>query len=84
MPGHYTVERGEDEPPLRFAVQVDPAESDTTLHTVAGPRIEGDEVMAAARYPRWRPLVLLVALLLLIESVLRWRSTSRREQTRAR
>ncbi|MCY1058010.1 BatA domain-containing protein [Nannocystis sp. SCPEA4] len=81
-PGHYTVERGDDEPPLRFAVQVDPAESDTTSHAVAGPRIEGDEVLAAARYPRWRPLVLLVALLLLAESILRWRLTSRRAQTR--
>nr|WP_263429754.1 BatA domain-containing protein [Nannocystis pusilla] len=81
-PGHYTVERGDDEPPLRFAVQVDPAESDTTSHAVAGPRIEGGEVLAAARYPRWRPLVLLVALLLLAESILRWRLTSRRAQPR--
>lgn len=77
-PGHYTVERGPDEPPLRFAVQVDPAESDTTPHAVAGPQLAGDEVLAAARYPRWRPLVLLVALLLLAESLLRWRATGRR------
>ncbi|WAS96113.1 BatA domain-containing protein [Nannocystis punicea] len=84
VPGHYTVERGEDEPPLRFAVQVDPAESDTTPRAVAGPQIEGDEVLAAARYPRWRPLVLLVALILLIESILRWRLTTRRGQARGR
>lgn len=78
VPGHYTIDRGEDEPPLRFAVQVDPAESDTTPQAVAAARVEGDQVLAAARHPRWRPLVLLAALLLLAESALRWRMTSRR------
>ncbi|HEY8379557.1 MAG TPA: VWA domain-containing protein [Nannocystis sp.] len=76
-PGHYTVERGEGEPPLRFAVQVDPLESDTTPRAIAGAQLEGDEVLAAARHPRWRPLILLVALLLLAESALRWRATGR-------
>lgn len=76
-PGHYTIERGEGEPPLRFAVQVDPAESDTTPRAIAGAAIDGDEVLAAARHPRWRPLVLLVALLLLGETLLRWRTTGR-------
>jgi hypothetical protein len=78
VPGHYTVDRGEDEPPLRFAVQVDPAESDTTPRAIAAASVEGDQVLAAARHPRWRPLVLLSALLLLVESTLRWRMTSRR------
>lgn len=80
-PGHYTVERGEGEPPLRFAVQIDPAESDTTAQTIAGPELDGDAVLAAAHYPRWRPLILLAALLLLAESILRWRATTARAQS---
>mgnify|MGYP002777834206 CR=1 FL=1 len=77
-PGHYVVRRGDDEPPLRFAVQVDPAESDTTPRAIAAPTLDGDQVLSAARHPRWRPLVLLAALLLLVESLLRWRMTGRR------
>lgn len=74
-PGHYTVERGEGEPPIRFAVQVDPLESDTRQQEIGGGEVDGDRVLAAARHPQWRPLVLLVALLLLLESGLRWRMT---------
>jgi hypothetical protein len=73
LPGHYKVTRpGGDL--LTFAVQQDPAESDT--HTVAPrpPSLDGDQVLAAAQHPRWRPLVLLAALLLLAETLLRARA----------
>ena len=78
VPGHYVVRRGDDEPAVRFAVQVDPAESDTTPRPLAVPAQLGDQILSAARHPRWRPLVLLAALLLLVESLLRWRMTGRR------
>ncbi len=59
--------------PLTFAVQQDPAESDTTPVAARPPSLDGDQVMAAAQHPRWRPLVLLAALLLLLETLLRAR-----------
>jgi hypothetical protein len=73
LPGHYRVQRdGVDD--LTFAVQQDPAESDTTPIKIQ-PRSDGDDlVLSAAQHPRWRPLVLLAALLLLAETLLRARS----------
>lgn len=76
--GHYVAERGEGEAPTRFAVQLDPTESDTDPRPVAPPEIEGEQVLAAARYPRWRGLVLLAALLLLGETWLRRQAATRR------
>ena len=76
LPGHYFVsEPGPSaREPLTFAVQQDPAESDTTPVAVRPPSLDGDQVMAAAQHPRWRPLVLLAALLLLLETLLRVRT----------
>ena len=87
MPGHYyvTASRGEAvvtagdaqanaAEPLTFAVQQDPAESDTTPVAARPPSLDGDQVMAAAQHPRWRPLVLLAAMLLLLETLLRVRT----------
>jgi hypothetical protein len=71
-PGHYRVKTGADD--LTFAVQLDPAESDTTVVAVAA-RTDGDDlVLSAAQHPRWRPLILLAALLLLAETLLRARA----------
>jgi hypothetical protein len=72
VPGHYRVTRQSGEP-LTFAVQRDPAESDTSVVPVRPPALDGDQVLAAAQHPRWRPLVLLAALLLLLETLLRLR-----------
>lgn len=72
-PGHYLVTTAAGEP-LTFAVQQDPAESDTTPVPVRPPSLDGDQVMAAAQHPRWRPLVLLAAALLLLETLLRARA----------
>jgi len=77
VPGHYRVTRPSGEP-LTFAVQRDPAESDTTMVPVRPPTLDGDQVLAAAQHPRWRPLVLLAALLLLLETLLRLRRASPR------
>ena len=72
LPGHYRVTRpGAD--PLTFTVQLDPVESDTTPVPVRAPTVDGDQVLAVAQHPRWRPLVLLAALLLLLETALRLR-----------
>lgn len=76
VPGHYRVTRPDAEP-LTFAVQRDPAESDTTVVPVRAPTLDGDQVLAAAQHPRWRPLVLLAALLLLLETLLRLRRPRR-------
>ncbi|MBK7826215.1 hypothetical protein [Nannocystis sp.] len=72
MPGHYRVTRG-DAAPLTFAVQLDPGESDTRNVAPRPPSRDGDQVLAAALHPRWRPLVLLAAALLLAETLLRAR-----------
>jgi len=72
IPGHYRVQTGAED--LTFAVQQDPAESDTTV-VATRPRTDGDDlVLSAAQHPRWRPLVLLAALLLLAETLLRARA----------
>lgn len=72
VPGHYRVTRpGGDA--VTFAVQLDPAESDTAVVPVRPPTLDGDQVLAAAQHPRWRPLVLLAAALLLLETLLRLR-----------
>ncbi len=71
MPGHYSVLTANVG---TFAVQRDPAESDTTPVIVRRPTLDGDQVMAAAQHPRWRPLVLLAAVLLLLETLLRART----------
>jgi hypothetical protein len=77
VPGHYRVARdGADE--LTFAVEVDPLESDTTPVPVRPPTIDGDPQLSAAQHPRWRPLVLLAAALLLAETLLRARPRRRR------
>jgi hypothetical protein len=77
VPGHYRVARdGADE--LTFAVEVDPLESDTTPVPVRPPTIDGDPLLSAAQHPRWRPLVLLAAALLLAETLLRARPRRRR------
>lgn len=76
VPGHYRVTRPGGEP-LTFAVQQDPAESDTTAVPVSPPTLDGDQVLAAAQHPRWRPLVQLAALLLLLETLLRLRRRPR-------
>ena len=64
--------------PLTFAVQRDPAESDTSTVPVRPPTLDGDQVLAIAQHPRWRPLVQLAALLLLLETLLRLRRSRRR------
>lgn len=74
VPGHYSITRRASDEAVTFAVQQDPAESDTTSVAPRPPRLEGDQVLAAAQHPRWRPLVLLAALLLLAETLLRARS----------
>lgn len=75
-PGHYRVDRdGADE--VTFAVQQDPAESDTTPVAVRAPQQDGDLVLAAAQHPRWRPLVVLAMLLLIAETLLRLRAPRR-------
>ena len=71
-PGHYRVTRP-GAAPLTFAVQQDPAESDTTSVAVRPPTVDGDQVLAVAQHPRWRPIVLLAAALLLLETLLRLR-----------
>jgi hypothetical protein len=72
-PGHYRVTRdGADD--LTFAVQLDPAESDTTPVALQPRAASGDLVLSAAQHPRWRPLVLLAVLLLLAETLLRARA----------
>ena len=83
-PGHYRVERGEASDadagaaaPLLFTVNVDASESETLPQVIAPPSLAGDRVLAAASVPRWRPLVGLAALVLLLESLLRLRRRSR-------
>jgi hypothetical protein len=83
-PGHYRVERGEASDadsgaaaPLLFTVNVDPRESETLPQVLAPPSLAGDRVLAAASVPRWRPLVGLAALVLLLESLLRLRRRRR-------
>ncbi|MBA3549957.1 MAG: hypothetical protein H0T76_26055, partial [Nannocystis sp.] len=76
VPGHYRIDR-EGAEPLTFAVQRDPAESDTAVVAVRPPTLDGDQVLASAQHPRWRPLVHLAALLLLLETLLRLRRAGR-------
>lgn len=81
--GHYRVEHRDrrhpkrSSAPLLFTVNVDPAESDTIPLEIPPPTLAGDQVLAAAHVPRWRPLLALAMLILLIESLLRIRSRRR-------
>ncbi len=68
LPGHYVAE-AEDER-ITFVVAVDPRESDTHWRDIA-PAAATDGSRAAIALPRWRSLVILVALLLAAESLLR-------------
>jgi VWA domain-containing protein len=68
IPGHYTVRDGDQL--STFVVEVDPRESDTHWQEIATNDSEATGRVAVA-VPRWRMLVLLVALLLAIESLLR-------------
>ncbi len=82
--GHYRVEHHDprhpkrSSTPLLFTVNVDPSESETTPLEIPPPTLVGDQVLATAHVPRWRPLLALAGLMLLIESLLRmhsrWRS----------
>lgn len=68
LPGHY---RAKDENQTwTFVVAVDPSESDTHWQPTAAPEAT-DGARAAIALPRWRLLVVLIALLLAAESVLR-------------
>ncbi|MBC8068081.1 MAG: hypothetical protein IAG13_07095, partial [Deltaproteobacteria bacterium] len=67
-PGHYTVRDGDQR--STFVVEVDPRESDTHWQEIATNDSEASGRVAVA-VPRWRMLVLLIALLLAIESLLR-------------
>jgi hypothetical protein len=68
LPGHY---RAADETQTwTFVVAVDPSESDTHWAAMAEPEVT-DGSRAAIALPRWRLLVVFVALLLAVESVLR-------------
>jgi Aerotolerance regulator N-terminal/von Willebrand factor type A domain len=67
-PGHYTVRDGEQT--STFVVAVDPRESDTHWQEIAAAEPDGSGRVAVA-VPRWRMLVLVIALLLAIESLLR-------------
>lgn len=66
-PGHY---RGDAETPITFVVAVDPRESDTHWQSITATD-DTDGTRAAIALPRWRVLVLLIALLLAAESLLR-------------
>ncbi len=68
-PGHYTVKDGEQI--STFVVEVDPRESDTHWQEIATEEPDGTSGRVAVAVPRWRTLVLLIALLVAAESLLR-------------
>ena len=67
-PGHYSVKDGDEL--QTFVVAVDPRESDTHWQDIASSEPEGGGRVAVA-VPRWRTLVLVLALLIACESLLR-------------
>ncbi len=72
VPGHYRVAL--PEAPGVFAVEVDPAEGDTTWTQLdPTPLDDGERRHVAVAVPQWRQLWWIVALLLAAEAVLRWR-----------
>ncbi|MCA9652466.1 MAG: BatA domain-containing protein [Myxococcales bacterium] len=76
VPGHYRVESAEE--PSVFAVEVDPAESDTRWQEIDTTPLQDDERRhVAVTVPRWRGLWWLIGLLLAAEAVLRWRGRRR-------
>ncbi len=74
-PGHYRTR--DDAATSTFVVAVDPRESDTHWLELA-PDDAGDTGRAAIALPRWRQLVVVLALLLAIESIARRRRGARR------
>lgn len=73
VPGHYRVETSEGDDV--FAVEVDPAESDTRWQTIeATPLEDEDGRRIAVSVPKWRGLWWLIGLLLAAEALLRWRA----------
>jgi hypothetical protein len=70
-PGHHRARGGDDE--SLFSVEVDPAESDTRWVELDEPSDETASQRVAVTVPRWRWLLPLVAGLLALETVLRWR-----------
>ncbi|HWB80838.1 MAG TPA: VWA domain-containing protein [Nannocystaceae bacterium] len=67
-PGHYSVKDGDEL--QTFVVAVDPRESDTHWQDIASSEPEGGGRVAIA-VPRWRTLVLVLALLIACESLIR-------------
>ena len=73
VPGHYRVEL--PDAPSVFAVEVDPAESDTRWQPLAAsPLQDGEHHHVAVTVPRWRVLWWLIGVLLAAEALLRWRA----------
>jgi hypothetical protein len=77
-PGHYSVKDGDEL--QTFVVAVDPRESDTHWQDIAASEPEGSGRVAVA-VPRWRTLVLVLALLIACESLLR--RVRRRDEQRS-
>lgn len=76
VPGHYRV--GTVDAPSVFAVEVDPAESNTTWTEIdPTPLEDGERQHVRVAVPRWRGLWWLIGLLLAAEAVLRWRGRRR-------
>ncbi len=73
VPGHYRARAADGDVETCFAVEVDPDESDPRRVEGAEPELDSERKRVAVSIPRWRPLVLLAALLLALESLLRWR-----------
>jgi hypothetical protein len=72
-PGHYRVEH--PDAPSVFAVEVDPAESDTRWQALPeAPLEDGERRQVAVTVPRWRTLWWLIGALLAAEALLRWRA----------
>jgi hypothetical protein len=73
VPGHYRVELPETQ--SVFAVEVDPAESDTRWQALeSSPLQDGERRHVAVTVPRWRALWWLIGVLLALEALLRWRA----------
>lgn len=70
-PGHYRTRAERDE--SMFSVEVDAIESDTVWQPLAEAELDGDARKVAVAVPRWRALMLVIAALLALEAVLRWR-----------
>jgi hypothetical protein len=76
VPGHYRASVGEHT--SVFAVEVEPSESRTA--PVETPEAEASDharQQVSVAVPRWRMLIVFVALLLGLEAVLRWRRRTR-------